>query len=105
MLWTWRSDANNKHIRNFVKEKCDKAVPVHTWKTDWVDAAWRFMANDQVIQWSDYNVSCLDTLGCVTAGNSRLARRYQNYVGTHHSHLQSRIDETIYMENCISLYR
>jgi len=44
-----------------VKEKSDEAVLVHTWKTDWVDAAWMFMANDLVMQWSDYNVSCLDT--------------------------------------------
>jgi len=45
-----------------VKEKYDEAVLVDTWKTDWVDAAWRFMGSDKVIQWSDYYVSCLDTL-------------------------------------------
>ena len=64
-----------------------------------------FMANDRLIMRSDCNVSCLDTLGYVTAGNSRLARGYQNSVGTHHSHLQNRIDETKYMETCILLYR
>jgi hypothetical protein len=64
-----------------------------------------FMVKDRLIMRSDYNVSCLDTLGYVTVGNSRLARGYQNYVGTNHSHLQSRIDEIKYMEKCISLYR
>jgi hypothetical protein len=46
-------------------------------------------------------VLCLDTLGYVTAGNSRPARVYQNSVGTYHCHLQSRFDETKYMETCI----
>jgi hypothetical protein len=46
-----------------VKEKNDEAVLVDTWKTDWVDAAWLFMASDKVIQWSDYHASCLGTLG------------------------------------------
>jgi len=64
-----------------------------------------FMANDRFIMQSDYNVSCLHTVGYVTTGNSRLAKGYQNSVGTHHSHLQNRIDETKYMETCISLYR
>jgi hypothetical protein len=66
------------------------------------------MADDRLIQRSDYNVSCLDTSGYVTAGNSRVVSEYQKYqisVGTYHSHLQSRIDETIHMETCISLYR
>ena len=53
----------------------------------------RLMANDRVIMRSDFNVSCLDTLGYVMPGNSRLARGYQDSVGTRHSHLQSRIDE------------
>jgi hypothetical protein len=57
---------------NIVKKKCDKAVLVDKWKTDWVDAAWRFMANDRLIMQGDCNVSCLDTLGYVTAGNSQL---------------------------------
>jgi hypothetical protein len=61
------------------------------------------MDDDRVIQRSDYNVSCQDTSSCVTAGNSRLARRYQNSIGTHHSHLQSSIVETIQMETCTSL--
>ena len=35
-------------------------------------------------------MSCLYTLRYVTAGKSRLAIGYQNSVGTHNSHLQSR---------------
>ena len=62
------------------------------------------MANDGLIMRSVYNVSCLYTLRYVTAGNSRLARVCQNSVETQHSHLQSRTDETKYMEKCISLY-
>ena len=69
---------------------CGRADRMETTNTsDWVDAAWMFMANDLVMQWSDYNVSCLDTLGYVTTGNSRLTRRYQNDVGTHHSHFRA----------------
>ena len=51
------------------------------------------VANDWVIIRSDYDMSCLDTLGYVMPGNSRLARGYQDSVGTRHSHLQSRIVE------------
>jgi hypothetical protein len=70
-------------------EKCDEAVLVDNLKIDWMDGAWRFMANGLVIMRSDYNVLCLDTVGYVTVGNSRLARGYQNSVGTYHCHLQS----------------
>jgi hypothetical protein len=59
------------------------------------------MAGDPVIQRSDYNVSCLDTSSYVTAGKSRVVREYQNSVGTHHRHLQSRVGETVHMEMCI----
>ena len=70
-----------------------------------MEAAWGFMLNDRLIRRSDYSVSCLDTLGYVTAGNSRRARGYQNSVGIHHSHIQSRIDETKHMEKCVLVYR
>jgi len=40
------------------------------------------MADDRVIQRSDCNVSCLDSSGSVTAGNSRTVSEYQNSVGT-----------------------
>jgi hypothetical protein len=63
------------------------------------------MAGDRVIQRSDYNVSCLDTSDYVTSRKRRVVSEYEESVGTHHSHLHSRIDETIYMEKCSSLYR
>jgi hypothetical protein len=88
-----------------MSENCEEAVLMDTLKTDWVDGAWEFMANDRVIMRSDYNVLCLDTWGYVTARNSRLARGYQNSVGTYHYYLQSRIDETKYMVTCILLCR
>ena len=43
-----------------------------TLKIEWVDAAWGLLANDRVIMCSDYSVSSIETLGYVTAGNSRL---------------------------------
>ena len=51
------------------------------------------VAKNRLIMRSDCNVSCLYTLRYVMPGNSRLARGYQISVGTHHSHLQSRIVE------------
>jgi len=62
------------------------------------------MADDRVIQRSDYNVSCLDSSGSVTAGKSRAVSEYQNSVGTQHWYLQSRIDETMHMESSMLLY-
>jgi len=62
------------------------------------------MADDRVIQRSDYSVSCLDSSGSVTAGKSRVVSEYQNSVRIHHCYLQSRIDETVRMETCMSLY-
>ena len=88
-----------------MSEKCDEAVLVDSLKINWVEAAWGFMANDRIIMRCDYNVSCIDISGYVTAGNSRLARECQTSVGTHHSHLHSRIDETKHVETCILVYR
>ena len=87
MLWTCRSDGNNKHIRHFVKgilgkssQFCPKSVTRLLW---WIHtenilggSGMGFMANDLVIQWSEYKVLCLHTLGYVTAGNSRLLNGY-----------------------------
>jgi hypothetical protein len=53
-----------------MSEKCDKYVQMDTLKINCVDAAWGFMVNDRVIIRSDYNVSYIDTLGYVAAGNS-----------------------------------
>ena len=55
-----------------MSENCDEAVLVDTLKIDRVDAAWGLLANDRVIMCSDYSVSSIETLGYVTAGNSRL---------------------------------
>ena len=54
---------------------------------------------------TDYNVLCLDASGYVTTGNSGMARGFQDSVGTHHSHFQSRIDETVLLDitQCILL--
>jgi hypothetical protein len=60
-----------------------------------------FMTDNRVIMRNDYSVLCLDTVGYVTAGNSRLASGYKISVGTYHCHLQSGIDETKYMVTCI----
>jgi hypothetical protein len=70
-----------------------------------VDGAWGFMADYRVIMRSDYKVLCLYNSGYVTAGNSRVARGYENSVGTHHRHLQSRINETVLLDirQCTSL--
>jgi len=57
----------------------------------------RVLADDHVIMRSDYSLLCLDTSEYVTEGKSRAVRDYQNSAGTHHSHLQSRHDETKYM--------
>jgi hypothetical protein len=86
-------------------EKCDKALLVDNLKKDRVDGAWDFMADYRVIMRSDYNVLCLYTSGYVKEGNRRLAREYQNSVGTHHCNLQSRHDETVPIDirQCISL--
>jgi hypothetical protein len=54
---------------------------------------WGRMADYRVIMQTDYNVLCLDTSGYVTTGNRPVAGGYQNSVGTHQYHLQSRIDE------------
>jgi hypothetical protein len=82
-------EGNSREELPMTSEKC---YEVDTLRIDWMDAVWGFKYNDRLIMWSDYNVSCQDTLGYVTAGNSRLARGHQNSIGTHHSHLQSRID-------------
>ena len=77
-----------------MSEKCDEAIVVDTLNIDCADAVWILWL---MIRWySEVNTKCcvyVHTLGYVTAGNSRLARGYQNSVGTHHSHLQSRIAE------------
>ena len=87
---------------------CLKSVTKLSWRILWKKNGWMrrgWMADGRVIHRSDYNVSCLDTAGYVTAGNSPVVSQYQTSVGTHHCHLQSRIDETIHMKTCISLYR
>jgi len=63
------------------------------------------MADYHTIMQIDYNVSCLYTSSYVTTGNDRLVGGYHNSVGTHHSHLQSRVDETVLIDirQCISL--
>jgi len=74
-----------------MSEKCAEAVLVDTLKkTGWMGRG--CMADDRVIQRSDYSLSCLDSSGSVTAGKSRVVSEYQNSVGTHHCYLQSRID-------------
>jgi hypothetical protein len=85
-----------------MSEKCDEAVLVDNLKIYWVDGVWEFMANDRVKTRSDYNVLCLDTVGYVTAGNSRLASGYQNSVGTHHCHFRA---ESIHVYWCCPIYR
>ena len=56
-----------------------------------------FQADDGVIMLSDYSLLCLYTSGYVTEGKSRVVSDYHNSAGTHHSHFQSRHDETKYM--------
>ena len=64
-----------------------------------------FMADYRVKMQSDYNVLCPDASGYVTTGNSGIARRYQDSVGTHHNHLQSRIDETVLIDRQCILFK
>ena len=54
-----------------------------------------FMADDRVVMRSDCSVSCLDTSGYVTAGNSRLVRGYMCFVGKNDTHLQGTNNVTI----------
>jgi hypothetical protein len=64
------------------------------------------MANDGVVMRNDCNVSCLDTSGYVTAGNSRLVCGCLCF-GGHDTHLQGTNNVTMrlyigsYIHHCI----
>jgi hypothetical protein len=71
------------------------------------DRAWGFMTEDRVVMRSECNVSCLDTSGYVTAGNSQLVSGYVCFVGKNDTHITGTNNMTIrvyignYIHHCV----